>query len=180
MRIGVVLAVLLAAGPAVAQGSDAATRRAQEEARQYLKTCDALDEDKKRECERNRSRFLRDYQAAKAGDWQGQRNVSAYFDQPHGPTLSTGTVGIDGNMLQSCAWALVTLHSGHARANEHDVFYVRTRCGHRNVDRAAAEARAETIMAEIRRAPARMPPEPRTVRHVGPPITTSLPEDHKD
>lgn len=177
MRIEVVLAMLLAAGPAVAQGSEAATRRAQEEAQRYFRVC--TEGELKQHCERNRNWFLRDYQAAKAGDYQGQRNVSAYLAQPNGPVLSASSVGISGNMLQSCAWALVTLHSGHARADESDVQYMRTRCGHRNVDRAAAEARAEAIMAEIRRAPARMPPEPRTTRHVGPLITTA-PDPNED
>ena len=171
MRIGVVLAVLLAAEPAVAQGSDAATRRAQEEAQRYLRACETLDEAKNRECEGNRTLFLRTYQAAKSGDYQAQRNVST--------SLSINQSGIGRNMLQACAWALVTLHSGHARADESDVFYVRVRCGHQNVDRAAAEARAEAIMTEVRRAPARMPPEPRTARHVGPLITTS-PDPNED
>lgn len=171
MRIRMVLAMLLAAGQAVAQGSDAATRRAQEEAQRYFQVC--MEGELKQHCEQNRNRFLRDYQAAKAGDYQGQRNVSAYLAQPNGPVLSAGFVGIMGNMLQSCAWALVTLHSGHARADESDVRYVRMRCGHPNVDRAAAEVRAEAIMAEIRRAPARMPPERRTVRPSGPLITTA-------
>lgn len=171
MRAALALAMTLAVGTATAQGTDAATRRAQEEAQRYFQVC--MEGELKQHCERNRNRFLRDYQAAKAGDYQGQRNVSAYLDQPNGPVLSASSVGITGNMLQSCAWALVTLHSGHARADESDVRYVRMRCGHRNVDRAAAEVRAEAIMAEIRRAPARMPPETRTVRPRGPMITTS-------
>lgn len=176
MRVGVVVAGLLVSSAAMAQGNAAATRKAQEEARHFLHLCMMDGAEQRSACEGNRARFIRNYQAAMAGDYQGQRNVSAFLaDQ--GMPRSNSWVGVWQNPLQACAWALVTLNSGHARANEYDVRYVQSRCAHRDVDRRAAELRAEAIMAEIRRSPAQMPVEPRVQRQPGPMVTTSLPED---
>lgn len=176
MRIGLVVAGLLVSSAAMAQGNAAATRKAQEEARHFLRVCLMDDAEEKRLCESNRTIFVRNYQGAMAGDWQSQRNVSAFLEERGFPRRDF-RAGIEPNVLQACAWALVTLNSGHARANGYDVRYVQSRCGHRDVDRRAAEIRAEAIMAEIRRSPAQMPVEPQTPRHRGPPVTTSLPED---
>jgi hypothetical protein len=176
MRIGLVVAGLLVSSAAMAQGNAAATRKAQEEAKHFLRPCLMDEGEENRLCETNRALFARNYQGAMAGDYQSQRNVSAFLED-RGIPQRDFRIGVEPNVLQSCAWALVTLNSGHARANEFDVRYVRSRCGHRDVDRRAAELRAEAIMAEIRRSPAQMPVEPRVQRQPGPPITTSLPED---
>lgn len=155
MRVALVVALMVASGSAAAHGADAATRRAQEEARRYLRVCSTADEEARAFCEASRKAFLRDYQAAKAGDYQAQRNISAML-------AARGSIdvvpGVEPNRLQSCAWGLVVLYSGHARADESDVAFARARCGAPQVDRAAAEARARTVMEEIRRAPAQMPP----------------------
>lgn len=173
MRIEVVLAMLLAAGPAVAQGAEAATRRAQMEAHQYLRVCFAAEQEDRVYCELSRTAFVIAYQMAKAGDYQGQRNVSAMLA---GRGSLDVTPGVEPNRLQSCAWGLVVLQSGHARADDRDVAFARARCGDPQVDRAAAERRARAIMAEIRRAPARMPPaEARRPNVEGPLDSTAHP-----
>lgn len=179
MRIGLAIVVLMAAAPAWAQGNNAATQRVHEEARRFLQPCDALQGEPRAWCETNHRVFTRDYQSAKAGDYQGQRNVSAFLEG-RGTSRFDFRVGIEVNTLQSCAWALVVLQSGHARADESDVAYARRRCNAPAVDRTAAEARAAAILAEIQRSPASMPVERRTAQPRRPTVTTSLPEDHRD
>lgn len=154
MRVAVAMVMAFAAGPAVAQGSDAATRRAHEEAQRYLRICLTSDPEDRSYCEASRVSFVRNYQAAKAGDYQGQRNVSAMLAARGSIDV---TPGVEPNRLQSCAWGMVVLQSGHSRADDSDVAFARARCGAPQVDRAAAEARARAIVAEIRREPARMP-----------------------
>lgn len=173
MRIGLVMAGLLAAMPAMAQGDAAATRKAQEEARQYaIYPCLQEEPEKKAFCEAGRRAFFRDYQAAKAGDYQGQVNVSAWLQ-------AKGRVDfypfMAENRLQSCAWALVVVLSAHARTADKDVAYVRIRCDAPGVDRRAAELRAAAIIEEIRRSPAQMPVEPPVARRQGPMVTTATP-----
>jgi hypothetical protein len=173
MRIGLVVAGLLMSSAAMAQGNAAATRKAQEEARHYVPLPCLMEEaDKNAFCEAGRARFLRDYQAAKAGDYQGQVNVSAWLSEKG--RVDTRPF-LEPNRLQSCAWALVVVLSAHARAADKDVAYVRMRCDAPGVDRRAAELRAAAIIEEIRRSPAQMPMEPRVQRQPGPMVTTVPP-----
>ena len=171
MRIGLVVAGLLVSSAAMGQGTAEATRRAQYEARQYaIYPCLEEDPEKKALCEAGRRTFLRDYQAAKAGDYQGQVNASAWLSEKGRLDIRPF---IEPNRIQACAWALVVVQSGHARVAEKDVAYVRMRCDAPGVDRRVAELRAAVIVEEIRRSPAQMPVEPRTPRHRGPVVTTA-------
>ncbi len=134
---------------APARSNHPATRAAQEEAETYINLL-CINEDA-RMCPHYQNEFRRAYQLARAGDYQGQRNV-AYM-------LNTGGNGaVRQNRMQGCAWRVIILSSGHASADAGDTANFQTDCGRlTDPERAAATARAQVIARDIGARPARRP-----------------------
>ena len=148
------LATALTLVPLVVSAQDA-TQRAQVEARQYLGPCVEVEpaKDAGSGCEFNRGEFLRNYQQAKAGNYQGQRNAAYYLSRGEGPVRQ--------NRIQGCAWRIVIISQGHAQVGDGDTSNFQRECGVLNAaERQAAVARGEQLLREIRTSPARMPTEP--------------------
>mgnify|MGYP006976758449 CR=1 FL=1 len=137
---------LVVADTAAAQDANA---RAVREAEGYLAPC--LDTQTREWCERYRREFLADYVKAKAGDYQGQRNVAWFLHRGDSPPIKR-------NPIQACAWRLVIVSAGHAQVGPGDTGNVRIECGRLSeAERAAAQARATQLLREIATSPARMP-----------------------
>jgi hypothetical protein len=141
IRAFLAASLLLAASTGSSFGQDASAR-VQAEAQQYLGLC-ALAGDDQRWCEVTKEAFLQDYVKAKAGDYQGQRNV-AYL-------LNRGQAPVRQNRIQGCAWRSVILASGHAQSDSVDTANLRIECsGLAPEERQASQARASALLQEIR------------------------------
>ncbi len=96
-------------------------------------------------CDYTKQAWPNDYEKAKKGDYQGQRNVAF--------CLSTGCDGaIRQNKILGCAWRFVILESGHLSVDSSDTTNLKYYCGPENVDtagRAAAEAQARRLIKMI-------------------------------
>lgn len=96
-------------------------------------------------CNYTKAVWPSEYEKAKRGDYQGQRNVAF--------CLSTGCDGaIRQNKILGCAWRFVILESGHLSADSTDTTNLKYYCGPENVDtagRAAAEAQARRLIKMI-------------------------------
>lgn len=172
-RLPMLMLLFGVALPAWAQSRDAATTKANAEATSYLRTCAATSDDNQRWCDLNRTSFIADYQKAKAGDYQGQRNVAFFLAGSMRP-VEINPVAL--NPLQACAWRHVILRTGHARADASDVRSAELDCGKPGVLESAAQARALALLHEIKTAPARMPPPPpRSPQRTGPLDGTARP-----
>jgi hypothetical protein len=145
----VVLALLL---PGAAAAQEAATTRALTEAYGYLIPCQGPPEAYGPiDCRTWQRLFMRNYQAAMAGDLEGQRAVAG--------TLAAGGRAVATNPLQACAWRSVALLSGHPRVGTEDARARDAACDPLTAsEREAAAARARAILERIRTEPARMPP----------------------
>jgi len=130
------MAVVLS-GPAAAQDKSA-------EAQNYITACTGnVPVQPGTTCEFQRAEFLANYQLAYHGEYTGQRNVAFCFRD-----------GCDGavkqNPVQSCAWRLVVVGSGHPQFDAGDSSHTRSACGKLSgADLATAEARSRRILSEI-------------------------------
>lgn len=164
-RLATALCLALIALPALAEDP---TARAKREAEEALIPCTFAE--KQQDCELERREWLDAYQKAKAGDYQGQRNV-AYMLRA-GPTPPMRI-----NPIQACAWRWVILNSGHARVDTGDTSNFQNACRPLDIaGREASQARADALLREIRASPARMPaPAPRPAPFKGPLDGTARP-----
>lgn len=139
-----------AATPVQAQPNDT-TSRVRREAEGYLGVCLAQAAAAVQECESFRAGFISDYLRARAGDYRGQRNV-AYM-------LKGQERGVTQNVIQSCAWRLVIMSTGHAQVGQGDEANMRIDCATLNEGgRQAAIARADALLRQIVADPVRSPP----------------------
>ncbi|EFH11599.1 hypothetical protein HMPREF0731_2158 [Pseudoroseomonas cervicalis ATCC 49957] len=122
----------------------------EEEDKAYLLLCADPSPAENRFCEYNQKNFLSAYMQARAGIYQGQRNV-AYM-------LGTRTPGVSLNPIQSCAWRMVIISAGHPQVDSSDTGNLNFACGRLNETEAgAARRRAAAISREIASAPPRLP-----------------------
>lgn len=174
MKVTMVLLAALTFTPASAQtlqrmrpptgGTALAVYR---EAQSYTRPCAAPDAEAQRMCEFNQESFLRDYLRARAGDYQGQRNVAYALSDPGGPANREENAGVAPNLLQACAWRIVIMTAGHAEVGLGDDANARTACGKLGASGVpAATARAQELHRLIATDPVRGAP-PRSM-----PMTT--------
>lgn len=134
------------------------TARVTREAEGYLRGC--LSEpagDDRAWCEHLREEFVRDYLRARAGEYQGQRNV-AFMLRPNQP-------GTMANAVQSCAWRMVIKASNHREADTGDDGNMRVDCGRAgDAGLTAARQRAQELIRLIATDPVRNPPPRRRAR----------------
>lgn len=137
IRIAVAMLAALVASPALA-----AEWRPPED---YLTlSCDNTKVEDRKICEVERGEWIKDYRAAVAGDYQGQRNVASF--------LENGGGAVRPNIVLSCAWRIVLVKSGHLDLIDLDFDIVRRQCAPQKIgaaEREAAEAQARRIMAMI-------------------------------
>ncbi|GLR51264.1 hypothetical protein KYK30_20525 [Shinella yambaruensis] len=100
-------------------------------------------------CEGLKQEWKRDYDAATAGDYQGQRNVayclSTGCKSPFGNTVRT-------NPILGCAWRVVIVNSGHLDADADDANEMSIYCGPQFLDdigRTMADAQARTLFKNL-------------------------------
>lgn len=134
---GLGLAIILAA-PAGAQPTEVTFR-----------PCRGATAESRQACEATRRMFPEDLRKARAGDYQAQRNVAFMLSGAGRPENSA----IVPNRLESCAWRLVILQSGHRRVNVLDAVETRTSCDPIDAPWHQAEARAVQLHATIQPQP---------------------------
>jgi len=120
--------------------------------RSHLVSCTVVPDTERPNCPRIQAMILTDFTKAMAGDYQGQRNTAVYFrDGGAALSVSGRTPFLFPNPIQSCAWRMVILDSGHAEINQVDTNNLRISCNDLGeVERSAARVRSQQIMKEIR------------------------------
>lgn len=167
MRLALALVLALIALPALAQQQrtqprSSTTEAVRTEAENYTIACFQANESERTMCERARESFIADYLRARAGEYQGQRNVAFLLGGGGRLWLEGGRTApfpVTTNQIQSCAWRLVVLNSGHARVGDGDQQDLRTSCAPLDeAGRRAAAVRAEALIRQITTDPVRDPP----------------------
>lgn len=159
MRLRLALLACLASAPAAAQPSN---ERVRQEAASYLRICISGDTEERQLCARARDEFVREYLLARAGEYQGQRNVAFLLGgssriHPEGKRPLLGPV-IE-NHIQSCAWRIVIMSVGHPQVGDLDTSAMQTNCRQAgDAGLSAARARAQTLIQQIAADPVRDPP----------------------
>ena len=94
-------------------------------------------------CEEEQREFVKNYEKAFRGEYTPQRNVAFM--------LSTGSGGaLQKNAVQSCAWRMVVLQSGHPDVYQGDTEHAERTCERLSAtERTAASARTVAIMGQI-------------------------------
>jgi hypothetical protein len=104
------------------------------------------DSDDASNCNYTRTVWDKQYAAAIAGDYQGQRNVSF--------CLSTGcNKAIVENRILGCAWRYVIIASGHLQLDSTDTTNQRYFCGAEMIDdagRQAAKSQSRTLLRMLK------------------------------
>lgn len=137
--------------------------RVRAEAESHLRPCLVQAADERAWCERQRVEFVNDFLRARAGDYQGQRNVAWM--------LGGREAAVRGDGIQSCAWRLVIMSAGHTRVSDGDNSNLRTDCG--RLDQTALQAariRAQQLHQLIATDPVRNPPVREAARRPAGPL----------
>jgi hypothetical protein len=133
--------------------------RVYREAERHTRACTLQDPEAQQWCLINVEEFLRDYLRARAGDYQGQRNVAFMLGSTRGGMIRDHYAGIAFEPTDACAWRLVIISSNHREAGAGDIANLQTACNRlTGPERQFVLMRAEQFMNAIAQDPVRNPP----------------------